>query len=70
MIHEGWTQLPPEPPMRPTYWPAVMAIAVAALLWGLISSVLISGAGVILMGLATAGWIMELRHGHGNHTSN
>jgi hypothetical protein len=38
-------------------------------LWGLVSSVLISIAGGILMVIAAAGWIAELRHEYGNHTS-
>ncbi len=49
---------------RPTYWPAVMALAITFLAWGIITSFLISGVGLLLFVLALAGWIGELRHGH------
>ncbi len=47
---------------RDTYSPAVMALAVVCLLWGLLTSYLISLLGFVLFALSLAGWIGELRH--------
>jgi hypothetical protein len=49
---------------RPTYWPAVLALGIVFLAWGLVTSLLISGVGLVLFVLALAGWIGDLRHGH------
>jgi hypothetical protein len=49
---------------QPTYWPAVLALGIVFLAWGLVTSWLIFGAGLILLALALAGWIRESRHGH------
>ena len=61
--YPGWQILPPEPLPRPTYWPAVLALAITLLLWGVVTTFLISGVGLALFALALAGWIGELRHG-------
>jgi hypothetical protein len=47
---------------RATYSPAVMALAIVCLLWGLLTSYLISLLGVVLLVVSLAGWIGELRH--------
>jgi hypothetical protein len=47
---------------RATYSPAVMALAIVCLLWGFLTSYLISLLGLILFVVALAGWIGELRH--------
>ncbi len=47
---------------RSTYSPAVMALAVVCLLWGLLTSYLISLLGFVLLAIALAGWIGDLRH--------
>ena len=49
---------------RPTYWPAVMAFGIVLLAWGLVTTLLISGVGLVLFALALVGWIGALRHGH------
>ena len=46
---------------RPTVWPMVLAGGIALLLAGLVLSFVFSLAGVVLFGLALAGWIRELR---------
>jgi hypothetical protein len=49
---------------QPTYWPAVMALGIAFVAWGLVTTFIISGVGLLLFALALAGWIGDLRHGH------
>jgi hypothetical protein len=46
---------------RPTVWPMVLAGGIALLLAGLVISFIFSVAGMVLFGLALAGWIRELR---------
>jgi hypothetical protein len=60
--HGDWYVLPPEAPPRPTYWPAVLALGIVFLLWGVAATFLISGVGLVLCALALAGWIGDLRH--------
>jgi hypothetical protein len=61
--HEGWEPLAPERLPRPTYWPAVMAVGIMTLLWGLLGSMILTGAGVLLFIVSVIGWIKELRIG-------
>ncbi len=63
-LHPGWSRPQPEHIPSPTYAPAILALAIVFLLWGLISSYLISVIGLVLFFIALAGWIGELRHGH------
>jgi hypothetical protein len=57
-----WYVPPPETLPRPTYWPAVMALGIVFLLWGVAATFLISGVGLVLCALALSGWIGDLRH--------
>lgn len=59
----GWSRAKPEHIPRPTYWPAVMALGITFLFWGVVTTFLISGVGVLLFAIALAGWIGGLRHG-------
>ncbi|MEJ2147629.1 MAG: hypothetical protein P8020_21115 [Acidobacteriota bacterium] len=52
--------LKPEDLPRPTYWPAVLAMGMIFILWGLISAIPITFVGVALFILALAGWIREM----------
>ena len=54
--------LPPAKLPRPTYWPATMALGIAFIFWGLVTTYIISGAGFVLFIVALAGWIGELLH--------
>jgi hypothetical protein len=36
---------------------------IGVLLWGLLATLLAAGVALVVMGLACAGWIGELRHG-------
>lgn len=57
-----WTAPRSQITPRATYSPAVTALAIVCLLWGLLTSYLISLLGVILLAVSLAGWIGELRH--------
>jgi hypothetical protein len=61
---QDWHRLDQEALPRPTYWPAVMALGIVFLLWGVAATFLISGVGLALFVVALAGWIGDLRHAH------
>jgi hypothetical protein len=44
-----------------TLWPIVMAFGVIFLFWGLITTLFISGIGLIAMAVAVSGWIGDLK---------
>lgn len=52
----------PEVSPEPTYWPFFLAMGLAFLGWGLLTTWLISLAGFIILVIALAGWINILRH--------
>ena len=57
-------KLSPSVPQRipkPTYWPVFLAFSVVLFFWGFITSIIISGVGLLLIGVSTYGWIMELK---------
>ena len=58
----GWTLLPPEPLPEPTVWPAALALGITFLVWGLVTSLIITAAGGLLFAVALAGWIRDIRH--------
>jgi hypothetical protein len=43
-----------------TYWPVVLAFGTTLLLWGFLTSLILSGVGIMFMGIALAGWIGEI----------
>jgi hypothetical protein len=57
-----WTQLPKEHLPHPTYFPAGLAMGVAFIFWGLITSWVIIAVGAGLFIAALAGWITDIRH--------
>ncbi len=61
-IRSGWQNPQPETLPRPTYWPAVLATGVIFLLWGIVTTFIISGVGFVLTAFAIYGWIRELFH--------
>jgi hypothetical protein len=63
-LRPGWQLVEREPLPRPTYWPAALAFGITLLAWGILTSWIISIAGGIVLAVALAGWIGELRHGH------
>jgi hypothetical protein len=67
-VRPGWIKLPPESLPKPTYWPAVMAVAIMSILWGIVTSPLVSLGGFILFIASVVGWIGDLWHGHREST--
>ncbi len=63
----GWTNLPPEKPPKPGVWPAALALAITFLVWGLVTSLIITGVGVALFAFALGGWIRDIRHERKRH---
>jgi hypothetical protein len=59
---EGWHEPAPEVMPRPTYWPAVTALGVVFLFWGVVTTFIVSAVGLALLVLALGGWIAELRN--------
>jgi hypothetical protein len=57
-----WTALPPKKLPEPTVWPAMLALGITFLVWGLVTSLIITGVGVALFSVALAGWIRDIRH--------
>jgi hypothetical protein len=57
----GWGK--PRPDLIPasTPWPAAMALGIAFLGWGLITSPVVLGVGATLFVVSLAGWIGEIR---------
>lgn len=45
-----------------TFWPAVMALAVAAGFWGIVLDRIVVGAAAVLFAVACAGWIGDMLH--------
>jgi hypothetical protein len=45
---------------RPTYWPVVMAAGITLVMWGIATTFLLSGIGLLLFALALAGWVGDL----------
>ena len=58
----GLKVLPDVPLPHPTYFPAGLAMGVAFLFWGLITTWVVWLVGVVLFAAALAGWITEIRH--------
>jgi hypothetical protein len=61
-LRPGWNHPRPEKLPEPTAWPAALALAVTLMLWGFVSSLIISGVGLALFVAALAGWIADIRH--------
>lgn len=62
ITHPGWTTAQPQSLLKPTYWPAVLALGIAFIMWGLTSSLVITIVGATLFILALINWIALLRH--------
>jgi hypothetical protein len=60
----GWNVPKPDVIPRPTSWPAGLALGIALIGWGLITSPIIFGIGLVLFAVALGGWIREIRHEH------
>jgi hypothetical protein len=49
---------------EPTYMPVVVALGVVCMLWGIVTTYLITLVGLVLFVVGIFGWIGELRHEH------
>ncbi len=63
-LRPGWQRVAHEGIPAPTYWPAVLAFGITLIFWGILTSWIISGVGLIVFVVAIAGWIGDLLHGH------
>jgi hypothetical protein len=57
---DGWSVPRPERIPRPTYWPAIMALAIAFMLFGVVTSWIFTGTGAAMFVLSLGKWIGEL----------
>ena len=57
-----WTKPKPDVIPRPTYFPAAMAFGLTFSLWGLVTSPVVLGVGLVVVALSLGGWIGEMRH--------
>ena len=47
---------------QPTYWPAVLALGITFLAWGILTSPIIIVVGLLLFAVGLGGWIGDLQH--------
>jgi len=64
--NETWTKIGHVHIPDPTYMPIIMALGIMCILWGIVTTPLISLVGAILFVISIMGWIGELRHEHGH----
>ncbi len=57
-----WTPALPDRVPEPTLWPAALALASTLILWGLASSLIVTGTGLVLFAISLWGWIGDIRH--------
>ena len=60
-MNSDWHKPLPERLPQPSYAPAVMAVGLMCLLWGAVTSWIVSAVGLVLAGIAARQWIGELR---------
>ena len=60
----GWNKPKPDLIPHSTPWPAALALGITFFAWGLITSPVVLGVGLLLFSLSLAGWIVEIRHEH------
>jgi hypothetical protein len=66
-LRPGWNVPQPKELPEPSAWPAALALGITFLLWGLVTTLIITGMGVALFALALAGWIRDIRHERNKH---
>ena len=59
----AWKEPLPERTARPTYWPAMLALAATLALLGPVTNMAVTVVGVVLGIIALSGWIGEALHG-------
>lgn len=67
-IHPGWTKLHDEELPQATYWPVVMAFGITLVVFGFVTTVVITIVGLFLFVVSLIGWIGDMRNeSHGSH---
>ncbi len=66
-LRPGWSAPKPDKLPAPSIWPATLAGAIMLLVWGLVTSLIISGVAILLLALALAGWIQAIRYERSKH---
>jgi hypothetical protein len=66
-LRPGWNIPQPADLPEPCAWPAALALGITFLLWGLVTSLIITVVGVALFAVALAGWIRDIRHERKKH---
>lgn len=59
---KDWQKAQPENLPKPTYWPFFLAMGLAFIFWGLLSTWVVLTAGGLIFITALIGWINQLRH--------
>jgi hypothetical protein len=59
-IYEEWVKPMPEETPPPTFWPISLAMSIIFILWGIISTWVISVVGLILFSISIRGWVKDL----------
>jgi hypothetical protein len=59
-IYEDWAKPMPQKTPAPTFWPISLAMSIIFILWGIISTWVISVVGLILFGISIRGWVKDL----------
>lgn len=62
-----WNPAKPEVIPEPSVWPPALALAITLLLWGLVTSLIITGVGIVLFIISIVGWIGDIRHERRTH---
>lgn len=55
---------PSDPEIIPdsTYWPVTLAFGITFLIWGFLTSLIVSGVGLLFITISLWGWIQELNN--------
>lgn len=61
-LPQHWPKARPEKLPKPTYWPFFLAVGLAFVFWGLLTTWIILVAGLLIFTVALVGWINILRH--------
>lgn len=57
----GWSLPQPDHIPEPTYWPMVLALGITLIMWGVVTTFLMSLVGLLMFIVALVGWINEMR---------
>ena len=57
---EEWVKPLPEETPEPTFWPVSLAMSIIFILWGFISTWIITAVGIVLFSISVRGWVKDL----------